>query len=314
MKKLLIVLACLLFITGCKDVKLENGDNAIVTFKEGGISAKDLYEELKSSHGGESVTNLIDMYLLEKKYPTDDEEKEYVKDALKNVKKNAKSSGTTVNNFLSMYYGIANEEAFEKSMTLNYKRNKFVEDYAKEHVTEKQIKEYYDQKIYGDVEASQILITIDANDDATDEEKQAAENKALETANTVIESLKGGTDFAELAKKYSKDQTSSSNGGSLGKVNDGDLPDEALEALRKLKDGTYTTEAIKSSEGYHILFRTSMSDKPKIEDVKDKITEKVGAEMAKESGYSATALKALREENEMKFVDTNLEKQFESLN
>ena len=314
MKKVLIILACLLLITGCKDVKLDNGDNAIVTFKEGGISAKDLYEELKSQYGGESVANLIDMYLLEKKYPTDDEEKDYVKQAVKTVKKNASSSGTTVDNFLSMYYGIANLDAFEKYISLNYKRNKFVEDYAKEHVTDKQIQEYYEGYIYGDIEASQILITIDANDDASDEDKQAAENKALETANTIISELKNGTDFAELAKKYSKDQTSASNGGSLGKVNDGDLPDEALEALRNLKDGTYTTTAVKTAEGYHILYRTSMEEKPAIEDVKEKIIEKVGAEMAQENGYSATALTALREENEMKFIDTDLEKQYENLN
>ena len=314
MKKLLIVLACLLFITGCKDVKLENGDNAIVTFKEGGISAKDLYEELKSSHGGEVVTNLIDMYLLEKKYPTDDEEKEYVKDALKNVQKNAKSSGTTVNNFLSMYYGIANEEAFERYMTLNYKRNKFVEDYAKEHVTEKQIKEYYDQKIYGDVEASQILITVDAKDDATDEEKAAAEKKALDSANNIIKELNEGKDFAELAKKYSKDELTASNGGSLGKVNTDDIADEALEALRKLEDGKYTTTPVKSSDGYHILFRTSMDKKPELEKVKKDIIAKVAEEMTKENGYTAKAMKALREKNEMKFEDKDLEKQFEALN
>ncbi len=314
MKKLLIVLACLLFITGCKDVKLENGDNAVVTFKEGGISAKDLYEELKTQHGGESITSLIDMYLLNQKYPTDDEEKEYVSDALKNLKKNAKSSGTTVSAFLNMYYGIASEEAYEQYMTLNYKRNKYVEDYAKEHVSDKQIKEYYDSSIYGDIEASQILITIDAKDDDDTDAKTEAEQKALETANKVIEELKNGADFAELAKKYSKDQNTASNGGSLGKVNDGDLADAALKALRELKDGTYTTEAVKSDNGYHILFRTSMDEKPAVEDVKEKIIEEVGKQMAKESGYPAEALKALREENEMKFIDTNLEKQFENLN
>ena len=82
--------------------------------------------------------------------------------------------------------------------------------------------------------------------------------------------------------------------------------------LRKLKDGTYSTTPIKSDEGYHILYRTSMDDKPALKDVKDKIIETVGKEMAQEDGFSAKALKALREKNEMKFVDTNLEKQYES--
>ena len=177
---------------------------------------------------------------------------------VKTLKENAKKANVSFETYISAYYGLKDEVALRNLLSLTYKRSQWAQDYAKETVTDKQINDYYETEVYGDIEASQILITIDANDDATDEEKQAAENKALETANTVIESLKSGTDFAELAKKYSKDQTSSSNGGSLGKVNDGDLPDEALEALRKLKDGTYTTEAIKSSEGYHILFRTSI--------------------------------------------------------
>ena len=216
--------------------------------------------------------------------------------------------------YIQMYYGLSSEDALESYLTLNHKKDKYALDYAKENVSEKQIKEYYDGYIYGDVEASQILLTIDVKSDASEEEKTEAENKALEKANSIISELNNGADFAELAKKYSKDQTSASNGGSLGKVNTGDIADEALEALRKLEDGKYTTTAIKSSDGYHILYRTSMDEKPSLEDSKEKIIDAVAEEMSKESGYAAKAMKALREKNEMKFVDTDLEKQFESLN
>ena len=64
-KKILILIACLLLVTGCKDVKLKNGENAIVTFEEGGISSDDLYNKLKAQYGGEAITNLIDEYLLD---------------------------------------------------------------------------------------------------------------------------------------------------------------------------------------------------------------------------------------------------------
>ncbi len=312
MKKLLIVFACLLLITGCKDVKLKNGENAVVTFKEGGISSQDLYESVKKKYGGIEITNVIDSYLLNKKYKTDAKETDYVKQTIKTIKKNAEDSGASLDTYVSMYYGLSDADALEEYLTLNYKRNLYVEDYAKETVSEKQINDYYEQSIYGDVEASQILILVDAKDDATDEKKQEAENKALDKAKNIIKELKEGKDFAELAKKYSKDQNSASNGGSLGKVNTGDIADAALDELRKLKDGTYSTTPIKSDEGYHILYRTSMDDKPALKDVKDKIIETVGKEMAQEDGFSAKALKALREKNEMKFVDTNLEKQYES--
>lgn len=312
MKKTIVILACLLLITGCKDVQLKNGENAVVTFKEGGISSQDLYESLKKKYGGIEITNVIDSYLLNKKYKTDDKTKEYVKQTIKTIKKSAEDAGTTLNNYISMYYGLSDSDALEEYLTLNYKRNLFVEDYAKENVSEKQIKDYYEQKIYGDVEASQILILVDAKSDASEEEKTEAENKALDKAKNIIKELDEGKDFAELAKKYSKDQNSASNGGSLGKVNDGDIADAALDELRKLKDGTYSKTPIKSDEGYHILYRTKMEEKPKLDKVKDEIIKNVGAEMAKEEGYSAKALKALREDNEMKFVDTSLEKQYES--
>ena len=314
MKKVLIVLACLLLITGCKDVKLDNGESAVVTFKKGGISSSDLYEQLKKLHGGEAVTNLIDLYLLNQDYPTDKEEEKYVNQTIKTMKKSATEAGTTFASYIQMYYGLSSEDALRDYLTLNHKKDKYTLDYAKENVSEKQINDYYKDYIYGDVEASQILITVDAKDDASEDEKTAAENKALETANNIIKELNDGKDFAELAKKYSKDSLSAKNGGSLGKVNTDDIAKEALEALRTLEDGKYTTTPVKSSDGYHILFRTSMDEKPKLEDVKTKIIDKVADEMSQESGYTATAMKALREKNEMKFVDTDLEKQFQALN
>ena len=312
MKKLLILIACLFLITGCKDVKLANGENAVVTFKEGAISSQDLYDSLKKQYGGIEIANVIDKYLLTKTYETDEEETKTIEQQIKSIKENAKNSGTTFKNYLNLYYGLSDEDALKEYLTLNYKRTKYVEDYAKENVSDKQLKEYYESYIYGDVEASQILITVDVKESATDEEKSEAENKALESAKNIIKELKDGADFAELAKKYSKDEATKSNGGSLGKVNDGDIAEEALEALRNLKDGTYTTTPVKSSYGYHILYRTGMDEKKPLEDVKEKIIEKVAKEMTQEDGFAAKALVALREKNEMKFIDTYLEEQYNS--
>ena len=59
-KKILLVICAMLLITGCgKDVKLVNGENAIVTFKEGGISSNELYSVLKDAYGAEKVMDSI---------------------------------------------------------------------------------------------------------------------------------------------------------------------------------------------------------------------------------------------------------------
>ena len=312
-KKVLILLACLLLLSGCKDVKLDNGENAIVTFKEGGISSQDLYKVLKERYSGDVIADVIDSYLLGKLYETTPEETSYVKQAKKSIKETASQYGLSTEQYVKAYFNLPNEDALNEYLALNYKRNMWVQDYAKETVTDKQISDYYEKYYCGDVEASQILITVDVKDGATDEEKAEAEKKAENTAKEVITKLQKGEDFAALAKEYSKDQTSASNGGSLGKVNTGDLPEEALKALRELKDGSYTVTAVKTSEGYHILYRTSMDEKKEMSDeVEEEIRTIIGAQIENEEGFPAKAILALRERNEMTFVDTEIEKQYKS--
>lgn len=314
MKKIFLLLLSLFLLAGCKDVKLTNGENALVTFKEGGISSDELYQELKETYGAEKLMNLIDMHLLEKLYETDNDEKAYVNQTVKTTKKTAKDMNADFDLYLNYYYGLANESAFRDYLSLTYKRNLWVKDYAKETVSEKQINEYYENETYGDIEASQILITVDTKKDATDDEKKKAEQKAYDKAKEIISKLKDEEDFAKLAKEYSKDENSSSNGGSLGKVNTDSVPSEVFSALLNLKDGSYSTSPVKSSNGYHILYRKSQDKKPELNDeLTEKIKTTIGSEIAKESGFSIKALKALREKNEMKILDTDLNKDFETL-
>ena len=316
MKKKILLIACaMLLVTGCgKDVKLVNGENAIVTFKEGGISSNQLYEVLKETQGAEKIMNLIDAHLLEQKYDETDEEKKYVSQNLKSVKEAAGEMGASFEMYLSYYYGVGSEKAFEDYLRLSYRRDNWTREYAKETITEKQINEYYEQEIYGDVDASHILITVDVKNDATDDEKKDAEEAALTKANDIIEKLKNGEDFATLAKENSKDSTTASNGGSLGKINDGDMPDEVLDALRSLKDGSYGTKAIKSSQGYHIIYKTSQEEKPELtEELTTEIKDTIANETAQSASFQLEALKELRERNEMKFIDTNLGDDFETL-
>lgn len=314
MKKTFLLLLSLFLLAGCKDVKLTNGENALVTFKEGGISSDELYQELKETYGAEKLMKLIDMHLLEKLYETDNDEKAYVNQTVKTTKNTAKKMNADFDLYLNYYYGMANEAAFRNYLSLTYKRNLWIEDYAKETVSDKQIKEYYENETYGDIEASQILITVDTKKDATDDEKKKAEQKAYDTAKEVISKLKKGEDFATLAKQYSKDQNSSSNGGSLGKVNTDSVSEEVFSALVNLKDGSYSTSPVKASDGYHILYRKSQDKKPELNDeLTKKIRTTIGSEIAKESGFSIKALKALREKNEMKILDTDLNKDFETL-
>lgn len=313
-KKIFFVLACVFLLAGCNNVKLTNGENAVVTFTEGGISSDELYNSLKESYGAERLMNLIDSKLLNEKYETTTEEKSYINQTVKSTKEAAKKVNADFNLYLTYYYGLKNESEFRDYLSLNYKRSLWAKEYAEETVTEKQIKEYYETEVVGDIDASHILITVDTKDGATEEEKKSAEQKAYDKAKEIIEKLKKGEDFSKLAKEYSKDSTTASKGGSLGKINTGDYADEVFEALKNLKDGSYSTSPVKSSNGYHILYRKSQDKKPELNDeLTEKIKTTIGSEIAKESGFSIKALKALREKNEMKILDTDLNKDFETL-
>ncbi len=103
--------------------------------------------------------------------------------------------------------------------------------------TDKEAKEYYDENpdlfAIDEVEASHILV---------EDEKLAGE---------ILDKLKGGADFAEMAKEHSIDG-SAAQGGSLGTFGKGVMVPEFENAAFALKPGEIS-DLVKSKFGYHII-------------------------------------------------------------
>ncbi len=72
-----------------------------------------------------------------------------------------------------------------------------------------------------------------------------------ESAQKLIDQLKGGVDFGEIARQFSQSSTAS-NGGLLGWVAPGDLPPEIATAVEGLQPDTIAGP-IRSEGGFHIL-------------------------------------------------------------
>lgn len=77
----------------------------------------------------------------------------------------------------------------------------------------------------------------------------------LETAEEVLQELKDGADFEELAAEYSTD-SSASDGGDVGWDCENTFVDEYQDALDGLSAGEMTQELVESDYGYHIILCT----------------------------------------------------------
>lgn len=310
MLSLSLLAAITLICTGCgKKAELKDGAEVAVSVKGSKITATEYYEKIKN----ENIANLIDMIdhsLLDKTYQTDDEENKAIENQLSRMKKSYNDE-TTYLNVIKQYFGVDSEKELEELLRLEYKKNRAVKDYINTNLTDKEIKDYYKDNIYGEIKASHILISVDASDNATTEEKEAAEKKALEQAQDIIKQLNDGKDFAKLAKKYSTDKSNKENGGDLGYFQPSDMVEEFSEAVRKLKKGEYTKEPVKTKFGYHIILKVDEKEKAELKDVKDEIKEKLTTKKLSESNslYYETLVK-YRESKGLTWNDDALKKQY----
>jgi peptidyl-prolyl cis-trans isomerase D len=123
-------------------------------------------------------------------------------------------------------------------------------------VEDQEIQKYYDDNLNQYTQpqrrrASHILFTIPADADDTAKEKVKAE------AQSVLDKVKAGDDFAELAKQHSKDPGSASNGGDLGFFSKGEMVPAFEETAYALKEGEIS-ELVETPFGFHIIKLTAI--------------------------------------------------------
>ena len=313
-KVLGISMAVLLVVTGCGKVpKLKNGEEAVVTLKGDDISVNTLYNAVKEKYALNTLLDLIDTEILNKKYKDTKESKKEVEDQIDTMVE--QYGGGDESKLLEQTWsawGVDTMDELTDYMTLQYKRNKAVEDYAKSLVSDDDVKDYYDEYIFGDISAKHILIAPDADVNATDAVKESAEKEALKKAKEVIKKLNNGEDWDKLAKEYSTDESNKDDGGKLPDFVHGDMVEEFEQAALKREKGKYTPEPVKTQYGYHIIYKISQKKKPKLKTVKDDILEELGKkELTNDPTIQVTALDSLRDDYKVKFQDDSLKDQYD---
>ena len=317
-KKIIMGLLALLVVptltTGCgQKAELKNGSEVAVKVDGAKITADEYYNEIKTNNVS-TLIDMIDHELFDKKYGGTEDEKKTVKEQIENIKNQYGNNEDTYKQVLMQYFGAENDKELEEILGLEYRRTEAVNDYIEENIKDKEIEKYYEKEVYGEIKASHILITPSVSEDASTDEKKTAEEEALKEAKKIIKELKNGKKFADLAKKYSKDEASASNGGDLGYFDLNEMVDEFSEAVKELKVDEYTKEPVKSSFGYHIILKTGEKEKPKLKDVKDKIIETLREEKLNEDPtlYYQT-LVDIRKDKKIEFKDDEIKKQYNKL-
>jgi len=117
------------------------------------------------------------------------------------------------------------------------------------NVSAQEVQRYYDDNLQQyqtpeQVTARHILLKTEGKDDAA--VKKQAED--------LLAKIKGGANFAALAKQFSEDESSAVQGGDLGRPfgKDGTMVKEFEDAAFALKPGE-TSDLVKTQFGYHII-------------------------------------------------------------
>ncbi len=173
---------------------------------------------------------------------------------------------------------------------INYEQNAYP-------VSNEMIQEYYDahKADYTEAEIKAIFLRFQpevakTGTSAEDLQEQAlrafgraqtgrSEADALELARDIVNQLRGGADFAELAAMYSDDQMSKEKGGEFGQkvsVVSSGLPKEFKNAVLSLEQGEIS-DPIRLSTGFYVVQVINLDSKA-LRDVRPEIAQAIRQE------------------------------------
>ena len=312
-------LASLVLVTGCGSIPTtKDGEEAIVTIEKDekhNITADDLYEVLKDKYGFDEVISMIDTYIFETEFSDyKTTAKDYANSYVKGVK-NSFDSDEEFLNAIKQNTSYTTEEEYLNSIYLSYLQSHAIEEYAKSQVTDSQIEDYYNDDLKESIEIYHILITPDVTDDMSETEKTKAKEKAKKEAEEILKEINSSSDkfktFKRLAKEKSDDEDTKSDGGKLGSINEftlGSEYDELVNAAYSIKDKEVYSEVVTTELGYHVVYRKKTNDKVSLDDVKDKIKEKLAEQvMASDQNFTVTTFKYYHKLYNLNIVDSELD-------
>ena len=146
--------------------------------------------------------------------------------------------------------GFDSDSAMQNELQ-DYKKQVGVTYFLEKHLVDPGIHQLYERRKW-EFRVSHIMIRPDSN--------------AKQLAESLLDSLKHGADFATLAKKYSQDRYSAPDGGDIFYITAGEVPPSFEDAVYATQPGHIYPHVVKTQFGYHII---KVTDKrPRIPEIR----------------------------------------------
>lgn len=278
MKKKKLLLSLVTLMTATTLAACSGGSNETLATVNGEKITKDeFYDEMRAASGNDTMQQLVIKKILEEKYGKEVSDKD-VDEQYDTV---AKQYGDNFDAALKQK-GLTKD-----SYKASIRSNLLLSEAVKANISD----EDYEKAFSTYATASHILVD--------------SEDKAKE----VLDKLKDGGDFAELAKEYSTDTGSKEDGGKITFTADSGLAKEFSDAAYKLEIGKYTTEPVKTQFGYHIIKLDAYPTKEgkKLADVKDELADMLVKTKINDQTSVTAVLTKLIQDSKVEFEDKSFE-------
>lgn len=288
---------------------LKDGTQPIATISGKNVTADELYEDMKSQYPINVLLDKIDNIILTKKYKEDDTMKDKVNSNAEyylNMYKQYYKDITDENELLEKM-GFASYDKYLEYLKLDYRKTKYTEEYIKDNLTDDEIQKYYDENVFGDINCQHVLVKVKSDDSSSE---GLSDDEAKKLAEEIIKKINDGTSWEDIQKEY-KDKVTYED---LGYQSwDASLETNFLTAIKDMDENSFSKEPVKTSYGYHVIYKLDQKKAPKLDKVKDTIIEKIiSSKKSEDQNISYKALINLRKENKLEFSDTVMKEKYET--
>lgn len=274
---------------------LKSGEQVAIEVGKYNITADDLYNRLKELNSVSVVMEKVDRLILEDMYTLSDEDRKSIESTAQSYISSAQQAYQITEEEFLKNNNFNSKEEFLKYMELDYLRS----TYFKENVSTKEdVEKFYNERVYGTINTEHILVKTEDMSDGD------AKSKATE----ILEKLKSGVSWDDLKNQYSGVIVTES----VPVEFDSNLESAYKNEAESLSNNSYSSSLVKTSYGYHIIYRKETDGKGSLESVKSRIQSVLASEAQNnDSSIYGKVLVEMRKNAKMDIKDTEIKKVYE---